>query len=250
MSLFSIVITGASSGIGQALALEYAKHGVALCLMGRNIEKLKKISALCTAKGAAVHIVSVNISNQQEMATAILNFDLKHPVNLVIANAGIGIGKSSHLNEEDASPIEVIQTNIIGLHATIDPLMAKMKERKQGQIAIMSSLASYRGFAKHYVYNATKAYARIYGQGLRLDLKKYGVRVSTIAPGFVKTPLTDKNNFRMPFLMPVEKAALIIKKGLEKNKSLIAFPLFFYFIVRFLAALPNWLADKIAQTVI
>lgn len=248
MNYFSIVITGASSGIGKALALEYAKDNVALYLMGRNLEKLEEVSKLCTALGAIVQIEVVDICNREQMATQILSFDRMYPVDLVIANAGIGIGKNIS-KEPDSDPLDVIGTNILGLHATIEPLIVKMKERKKGQIAIMSSLASFRGFAKHYVYNGTKAYGRIYGQGLRLDLKRFGIKVSTIAPGFVKTPLTDKNNFYMPLLVPAEKAAHIIRKGLQNNKSLIAFPLTLYLILRFLVALPNYLADKIAESV-
>ena len=244
----SIIITGASSGIGTALALVYAQEGSTLLLMGRNEQKLKHLAQKCEEQGAKVTLAICDVCDSPEMKKHIMAFDQKHTTDLVIANAGIGTGQSAQKNQGQSDPLEIIDTNILGVHATIEPLIPLMKQRKRGQIALMSSLASYRGFAKYYVYNATKAYIRIYGQGLRLDLKRYNIEVSTIAPGFVKTPLTDCNNFKMPLIMSTQKAAKIIQKGLKKNKSIIAFPWIFHFLVRFIAALPISLADKIAES--
>lgn len=248
MNRQSIIITGASSGIGEALALAYSSSGTRLLLCGRNEEKLKSIAQSCQDKGADAVLAVCDVADRSKMQKHILDFDADGSVDLVIANAGIGTGQSAQKNQGVSDPYEIIETNIVGLHATIESLIPLMKQRKRGQIALMSSLASYRGFSKYYVYNATKAYVRIYGQGLRLDLKRYGIEVSTIAPGFVKTPLTDCNDFNMPLIISTEQAAKIIIKGLKKNKSVIAFPWIFHFLVRLIAAMPIPLADKIAES--
>lgn len=247
MKTSSFLITGASSGIGKKLAELLASPGVNLCLMGRDQARLDEIKQLCETKGAFVQAHSVDITDEKEIAQIALDFDKKYPLDLLIANAGIGTMQSAQNKESKPDLKQIIKTNILGMHHVIDPLLPAFKKRGQGQIAIMSSLASYRGFSKYYVYSASKAYARIYGQGLRLDLKKFGIKVSTIAPGFVKTPLTDLNEFKMPFLMDTDKACKIIIRGLKKNKSLIAFPLIFYLLTRLIAALPIRIADKIAE---
>lgn len=250
MNYSSILITGASSGIGRSLAKLLAKPGVTLCLMGRNVEHLQSITNLCKEAGADVHFVAVDATQAEEMRSHILAYDRENPIDLVIANAGIGSAQSADQNLGVVDNIQIIKTNILSIHYTLDPIIEKFKEREHGQIAIMSSIGSFRGFAKYYVYCATKAYARIYGQGLRLDLKRYHIQVSTIAPGFVKTPLTDRNTFKMPLIMSADKAAQIIIKGLNKNKSLIAFPKIYYFLCHLIACLPAKLADFIAERVI
>lgn len=249
MKYSSVIISGASSGIGFALAQDLATSNCHLCLLGRNLDKLKSIQKNCQEKGAKVEIYSVDITDGQKIKEIILDFDQRHPVDLVIANAGIGTAQSANSNQGNADYKEIIQTNILGVHHLIDPLIPSFKKRKSGQIAIMSSLASFRGFAKYYVYNGTKAYLRIYGQGLRLDLARYQVKVSTIAPGFVKTPLTDANTFEMPFILSAQKASQIILKGLGGDQSLIAFPKISYYILRLLIALPNKLADYFASKI-
>lgn len=247
MKISSLLITGASSGIGKKLAELLAKPGLHICMMGRNETRLEETKQICEKKGAKVDAHSVNITDSRKVADIATAFDAKCPIDLLIANAGIGTKQSALNDQNEPDLTQIIKTNIMGMHHVIDPLLPAFKKRGRGQIAIMSSLASYRGFSKYYVYSASKAYARIYGQGLRLDLKRFGVSVSTIAPGFVKTPLTDLNEFKMPFLMDTDKASKIIIKGLEKNKSLIAFPLLFYLLTRTLAALPIFIADKIAE---
>ncbi len=249
MNISSILITGASSGIGRRLACDLSQKGINLCLLGRNTEKLKSIQKKCEEMGATAQAYSVDITDANKVSKIILEFDKEHPLDLVIANAGIGTGQSASQNDGVANSTAIIQTNILGIHNTLDPLIPLMKERQKGQIAIMSSLAGYRGFSKYYVYSATKAYARVYGQGLRLDLKKSNIKVSTITPGFVKTDLTDHNTFKMPQLMTVEQASSIIIRGLKRNKSIIAFPRFFNLMTRFIATLPTVIADKIAEKI-
>ncbi len=249
MNYQSVIISGASSGIGRALAQDFALPNCHLCLLGRNLDKLKSIQKSCQESGAEVEIHSVDITDGQKVKEIVLDFDQRYPVDLVIANAGIGTAQSANLNQGTADLKELIQTNIFGVHHLIDPLIPSFKKRRSGQIAIMSSLAGFRGFTKYYVYNGTKAYLRIYGQGLRLDLARYQIKVSTIAPGFVKTPLTDANTFKMPFIVSAQRASQIIIKGLKRNQSLIAFPKISYYILRALIALPNTIADYFASKI-
>ena len=249
MNRFTLLITGASSGIGRALAEKFAEKNCHLFLFGRDLSKLNSVKEACEKKGATADVFSIDITDREKVHDAIVAADQKSPIDLVIANAGMGTGQSAKENKGSPDYNKLIEINILGVHHTLDPLVPRMKKRGFGQVAVMSSLAGFRGFSKYYVYNATKAYTRIYGQGLRLDLKKYGIKVSTIAPGFVKTPLTDQNPFKMPLIMSPEKAAKIIVKGLRENKSLIAFPKTFYFLVQLIAALPLALADKIAEKI-
>ena len=245
----SILITGASSGIGKKLAELLAHSNAKMCLMGRNKDRLKEIADICSSLGAVVVLHSIDLSDKTSVEKAVLDFNKKFPIDLVIANAGIGTTQSAERNSGTPNPKDLIETNILGMHYVLDPLIPFFKERGSGQIAIMSSQASYRGFSKCYIYAATKAYGRIYGQGLRLDLKRFGIKVSTIAPGFVKTPLTCKNPFKMPLIMDTTRASKIILRGLEKNKSLIAFPKIFHFLTRTISSLPIVIADKIAEKI-
>ncbi|TAN47461.1 MAG: SDR family NAD(P)-dependent oxidoreductase, partial [Rhodospirillales bacterium] len=133
----------------------------------------------------------------------------------------------------------VFATNVDGVLNTLLPVLPRMQQRKRGQVAIMSSLAGFRGFGQSPAYCASKAAERVLGEGLRLRLKPHGVKMSVICPGFVKTPLTDKNNFTMPFLMDVEKAAQLIRQGLAQDKGRISFPGPLVFAVWLLSALPT-----------
>jgi len=136
-------------------------------------------------------------------------------------------------------------TNLIGVLNTVHPILDAMTSRKRGQIAILSSLAAFRGFPGAPAYCASKAAVRIYGEALRSDLAAHGVEVNVVCPGFIATPMTAVNPFRMPFLMSADRAAQLIKKGLERNMARIAFPLPMYFGIRFLASLPQILLDML-----
>lgn len=147
--------------------------------------------------------------------------------------------------EEQEQIEELIDINIKGVLNIINPVQRIMMEQKNGQIVIMSSLASFKAVPGSESYSASKAYVRVFGEGLRLKLAKFNIKVNVICPGYVKTPLTYLNNFPMPFLMSSKKAAKIIKKGLDKNKSRIAFPWVLYGLILFITSLPVRLSDYI-----
>jgi len=241
-----ILITGASSGLGEALALDYAAGGVVLSLTGRDEARLRAVADEAGRRGSQVVSPTLDVTDRQRLKGWILERDAALPVDLVIANAGISAGTRNGKESEEQSSA-IMDVNLNGVLNTIYPLIPAMCTRGRGQIAIMSSLAGFRGFAGAPAYCASKAAARVYGEALRGDLLRHGVRVNVICPGFVKTPMTDVNRFYMPFLMSPERAAKIMRRGLEKDKARIAFPWRMYALVRLFAALPDWLLNMAAR---
>lgn len=233
----SILITGASSGIGAALAIQYASPGITLYLLGRDAARLDAVVAQCRARGAQVACASVDVTDKEGMAGAIARMDDASSIDLVIANAGISSG-SFEGHETVAMAEQVFAVNFAGVIHTIHPLIERMKARKRGHIAIMSSLAGICALPSAPAYSASKAAVRVYGDALRGMLAPYNIAVSVICPGWISTPLTDKNTFPMPFIMPVKRAVHIIMRNLGKKKSRIAFPLRLYVALCILAVLP------------
>jgi short-subunit dehydrogenase len=240
----NILITGASSGIGKALAIKYSQIGVNLFLAGRDFNKLEETKEICQALKSNVFCKIIDVRDELAMQNWIEEIEKTHQLNLVIACAGISAGTSG--GEESVNQIkEIFAVNLNGVLNTINPAIAKMKERKEGQIAIISSLAGFRGLPSSPTYSASKAAVRVYGEGLRGNLGKIGIAVNVVCPGYVKTPMTDVNEFPMPFLMSPEKCAEIIVKGLEKNKSRISFPFPLFFVVWLATLLSNVITDPI-----
>lgn len=242
----SVLITGASSGLGKALALAYAESGVHLALTGRNQERLEAIAARCNHKGALVTAALIDITNKPALEQWIKKIDQTHPIDLCIANAGISAGLDGGL-ENDAQVRRIFDINVTGVFNTIHPVIDLMRARDSGQVALMASLAGFRGMPSAPAYCASKAAIKSYGEGLRGNLKPHGIKVSTICPGFVRSRITDTNRFKMPFLMEADQAANIIKRGLEKDKTRIAFPMPMIFGAWFLGLLPDFIAHKIAE---
>jgi short-subunit dehydrogenase len=233
----NIVITGASSGLGAALARRYAGEGVTLHLSGRHMERLQAIAMECQSKGATVYIRAVDVTDAKTTRDWLAAADAIQPVDLIIANAGVsaGIGGGGETEEQTRT---IFAVNVDGVINTIEPLLPLMVERRHGQIAIMSSLAGIRGLSSSPAYSASKAAVRTLGEGLRGWLKDYGVEVNVICPGFIKTPMTDINPYPMPCMMDGAKAAAIIAEGLARNKARIAFPKRLYWPLAIATCLP------------
>lgn len=239
----SIVITGASSGIGEALALEYAAPGVALALSGRDGERLNAVAESCRTRGAAVDAVALDVTDRAALADWLTRFDDAHPVDLLIANAGVSIDKDNSSLDDFSIVRQTMAVNVDGVFNTVEPLIGRMMGRRRGQIALVSSLASFIGLPYSASYNASKAAVRVWGESIRYVLKKHGVGVSVICPGFVTTRLTANAPFPMPFLMTAAQAAVIIRRGLASNRPRIAFPIGTKAAVWFGATLPGrWTA--------
>jgi short-subunit dehydrogenase len=236
-----ILITGASSGIGSELAVQYARHGMTLYLTGRSDERLRNVEKLCVDAGAAVHIKSIDVRDTAAMEKWISSIE---QLDLVIANAGISAGTEG--GTESYNQVKnIFDINIYGVINTIHPAIEVMRKRGQGQVAIIGSLAGYRGLPSSPAYSASKAAVKLYGEGLRGVLKKEGIALTVITPGYIKTPMTAVNKFYMPFLLDVEKAAGIIINGLKRNPARLAFPLPLYLVVWLMALLPPFLTDPV-----
>ena len=239
----TILITGASSGIGKALAKIYAAPNVNLCLIGRDADRLEKTTKICKEMGANVIKKQIDVVNKKEIKKVIEDFNKEYCLDLVIANAGISAG-TGEMGETEEQARQIFDVNMTGLLNTIFPAIDIFKKNKRGQIALMSSLAGFKGFPSAPAYSASKGFVKNYGEALRGDLRKDGIKLSVICPGFVKSRITDANDFYMPFLMKGEKAAKIIRKGLLKNKPLIAFPRVMHFLVWIIGATPSFITDK------
>ena len=243
----SILITGASSGIGAALALAYAAPGTRLALSGRNRERLDRVAERCRAAGAEVATGVVDVGARDELAAWMTAEDRERPLDLVIANAGISAG-TGEFGETDRQARQIFAVNFDGVVNTVHPAAALMRPRRRGQIAIMSSLAGFRGFPGAPAYCASKAGVRVWGEALRGMLSRDGLEVSVICPGYVKSPMTDRNDFPMPFLMEADRAAEIIRRGLAANTPRIVFPRRLYAAVWLLALLPpRWTDGLLAR---
>jgi len=239
----SILITGASSGIGEALAMAYAGPGVSLALTGRDAGRLEAVAAACRAHSARVETAVINVADGDTMERWIATIDQAMPVDLVIANAGRGAGSAGV--DDLGTARTVFAVNVTGALNAVLPLVPRFIERRRGQIALMSSLVSFRGVPGASSYSASKAAVRMWGEGLRGDLHDFGVEVSVVCPGFVRSRMTDKHDFPMPFLMSADRAADIIKRGLARNRGRIAFPLPLYLFAWFVGGLPPLLTDPL-----
>lgn len=238
----TILITGASSGIGRALSLHYAASGCHLLLHGRNQEKLTEVATLCEKRGAKATINAGDITHREDLAAWIARMDNAHPIDLVIANAGISAGSGD--KGESLQQVEAIfSTNIDGVIHTVHPFISRMATRRKGQIVIISSLAGVRALPSCPAYSASKACVKAYGEALRGLLASSGVGVCVVCPGYIHTAMTEKNNFPMPFIMTAEKAARIIAAGVAKNRGRIAFPRILYIPLWLLSCLSPRLTD-------
>ncbi len=240
----NILITGASSGLGAALALEYASLGNTLYLQGRNVDRLKEVVGKCQGMGAEVHSKIIDVTDAEGMENWIWQADAQSPLDLLIANAGISAGTGGN-GESSKQVRRIFSTNIDGVINSVQPVIPLMIARKSGQIAIMSSLAGIRALPSSPAYSASKACVRYYGEALRGNLLKHGVSVSVICPGYIKTTMNDVNNFPMQFLINAEKAAKIISRNLAKGRGRIAFPLSLYLPLWWLACISPRLTDQL-----
>jgi len=245
----SILISGASSGLGAALAKAYAAAGVTLFLGGRNQDRLNEVAETCRKMGAAVETEIVDVTDAKATEHWVLAADAKQPLTLVIANAGISGGTGHRLGETAEQTRAIFDANVDGVFNTVLPIIPVMRGRNSGQIVLMASIAGFRGLPSAPAYCASKAAVRVWGEGIRGWLRRDRVGVTVICPGFVETAMTAPNKFPMPFLMTAEKAALIMKRGIDANKARITYPWQMAIAAWFLAALPPaWTDNLVAAT--
>ncbi|MCR6630810.1 MAG: SDR family NAD(P)-dependent oxidoreductase [Magnetospirillum sp.] len=242
----AILITGASSGLGEALARHYAHPRRKLFLSGRDAGRLEAVSLAVQAAGAEVQACVLDVTDRDGMAAWIEECDRRHALDLVVANAGISAGTGQG-GESDAQTRAIFAVNVDGVMNTVLPAVVLMRPRRAGQIAIVSSLASFRGMPGAPAYCASKAAVRVWGEGLRGELARDNIRLSVICPGFVTTRMTAVNSFPMPFLMDAPRAARIMAEGLARDRGRISFPWQLAALSWLAAALPDPVMDWVSR---
>jgi short-subunit dehydrogenase len=241
-----IVITGASAGLGRALALAYARPGAALGLSGRDSIRLEESAVECRARGAKVVTATADVRDAVAMQQWLDQFDAAHPIDLLIANAGASSTLARPTDWESRErTASIVDTNFYGAMHAVLPVIERMRARGYGQIALISSIAALRGMAISPAYCASKAALKAWGDSVRPLLAQDGIRLSVVLPGFVKTAMSDVFPGDKRFLWSAEKAASHILRGLAARRAEIAFPCLLAFGMRLLQLLPPAIADAI-----
>lgn len=243
----TVMITGASSGIGKGLALQIAANGGRLGLIARREEVLKEIVDEIEAQNRTAIAVSADVRDAAAVKTAADRIrSTLGPIDILIANAGIGVtDHAANLNPDKVA--EVMNINLLGAVNSVAAVLPEMVDRGSGQLVAISSLAGYRGLAKSAAYCASKAALSSFFESLRIDLRHSGVTVTVIYPGFIKTPLTAGRQAKMPYLMELDDGVKKILTAIEKGKRSYAFPWQLATVVRAGLIMPASMYDWIAE---
>jgi short-subunit dehydrogenase len=234
-----VVITGASSGIGRSLALEYARRGAVLGLIARRGRLLEELSASLPARSYS-YVADVRDARALEGAAQDYLRRVGVP-DVVIANAGVSAGNDSADPADNAMFEEMIAANLTGMMLTFQPFIEPMRRERRGTLAGIASVAGFRGLPGASAYSASKAAAISYLESLRVELRTSGVRVITICPGYVATAMTARNTYPMPFLMPAERAAQLIARAIERGKR--------FYVLPWQMAMVGWLLRRLPRPV-
>lgn len=240
-----VFITGASSGIGQALALRFYQAGYRLALAARRTQEVKSWAEAANISASSYEIYSADVSDIDSIVAAGQACLANQGVpDVVIANAGISIGMDSAIRSDLDVMVRTFATNNVGMAATFQPFISAMTKRGSGALVGIGSVAGIRGLPGHGAYCASKAAVIAYCESLRGDLKTSGVKVVTICPGYIDTPLTQKNRYAMPFLMPPEAFADQAFAAIKADVSYRVIPWQMGAVAKLLRLLPNALFDK------
>lgn len=235
-----VVVTGASSGLGWEMAKELGRQGAAVGLLARRKEKLDALADLIRGHGGRAAVAPANVAHRQETVAAIHSLRAQlGPIDVLIANSGVGLPTAlDPMNMDEVD--HMIRVNFLGVVYAIEGVLPEMLRRGQGQLAAISSLAAYKGLPGESGYCASKAAVNYYMEGLRIQLRNRGIHVTTICPGFIKTPMTDVNTFPMPQLMTADYAARKILNAIARRKKVYNFPRRLSFLMRLTRWAPDW----------
>jgi short-subunit dehydrogenase len=238
-----VIITGASTGIGKALALEYAARGATLGLMARREELLVQLASSLPVRS---YTYAVDVRDARALETAAQDF-VAHAgwPDIVIANAGVSAGTLTGEPTDNEVFEEVLATNVTGMMLTFQPFVEAMQRERQGILVGIASISGFRGLPGAAAYCASKAAAISYLESLRVELHGSGVSVVTICPGYIATPLTAKNPYAMPFLMDATVAAHKMAIAIDRRKSFYVLPWQMAWVGWVLRRLPRWLYDAL-----
>lgn len=238
-----VFITGASSGLGAALAAHYAARGAVLGLVARRADRL---AATAAGFEPPASVYAVDVADRDGLAAAAADFISRHGTpDVVIANAGISAGTHGGDPADLAVLERILQTNVTGLAATLAPFVEPMRTRGSGTLVGIASVAGFRGLPGSGAYSASKAAAIAWLEALRVELHGSGVRVVTVCPGYIETPMTAVNRFPMPFLISAEHAARRVARAIERGDALTVLPWQMGLAFLFLRRAPAWLFDRL-----
>lgn len=241
------VVTGASSGIGRELALELARRGTRLALLARRREALEEVAAEARGAGARALVLPCDVRERPEVLCSIAAAEREHgPTDLLIASAGVALAVPA-AGFDGARAEEVFRVNVLGTVYAIEAVLPSMLSRSSGHLVALSSLASCRGFPQSGPYCASKAALDVLLESLRVELRPRGIRVTTISPGFVATPMTTRNTFPMPFLVDVRSAASRVLRAIEEDRRVARFPWPMALAASLLRLVPGALYDRLAR---
>ncbi len=242
----NIIITGASSGLGAELAKLYAAPNITLGLLGRNEERLNETVQCCRDHGANIISATIDITHADELVSWLDEFDSLHPVDIIIANAGLmKTIKTNDFLEYEMDIKALFDTNFFGSLNTINPVIRKMRERGQGHVVIVSSLSAYRGLPLFPAYAASKAALKVYYEGIRGVLFRDNIFVTIICPSFINTSMIKGHSFHNLIVMNTNYAARHIKKAIGRRRKIVSFPIHHLFGIKSLELLPSKISDWI-----
>jgi short-subunit dehydrogenase len=234
------VITGASSGIGRALAKALAARSCPVGLIARRGDKLGGLAEEIRTAGGTAAAAPADVTDRSQMSAAVQEIRARlGPIDLMIANAGVGA--PTLLQPVNVADIEkMFRVNVLGAVYAIEAVLPQMLERGRGHLVGVSSLGAYKGLPGESAYCATKAALNTYLEGLRIQLRDRGIRVTTVCPGFVKTPMTEMNKFPMPGLLTAEQAAERIVRAIRRNRKVYNFPWQTNLLMKMTRWMPDW----------
>ena len=240
----AVFITGASSGLGAALAKQFALQGHTLGLLARRRDRLHELASSLPGRH---YLYVVDVQDRAELHAAAHNF-IKQvgEVDVVIACAGISAGTLTEEADDFAVFKAIFETNVMATVSTFEPFVPQMIKRQGGTLVGIASVAGVRGLPGAGAYSASKSAVTTYCESLRLELKPHQVGVVTIAPGFIRTEMTEKNPYHMPFLMDAEVFAVKAHTAIQQKKSYVVIPWQMGVVGKLLRLLPNWLYDRLA----
>jgi short-subunit dehydrogenase len=242
------VITGASSGIGWALARTLAAEGCKVGLVARRREQLAELAGQIEKSGGTAAVAVADVAERSQTIAAIHDIAAHlGTVDLLIANAGVGAPTT--VEPFNIADIEkMFRVNVLGVIYSLEAVLPQMLQRRRGHIAAVSSLAAYKGLPGESAYTSSKAAVNVFMEGLRMQLRSKGITVTTICPGFVKTPMTEVNEFKMPWLLTADEAARRIVRALKRKRKVYNFPWQTALLMRAMRWAPDWLLERVMHT--